>query len=185
MTEPSAGRLFLGVPLAAPLREALRDHLARALPGGVPGRAAVAANWHFTLRFLGDTDAGQLRLLTDALGGMRLGPRFEMVLGGLGAFPRPRRASVLWVGVNEGAPDLQRLAAAAEEAARAAGFPAERKPFSPHLTISRLQPARDLEDLVATTPPFGGRMEVGEIVLFRSHLGGGPPRYEPVRTFSL
>ena len=185
MTEPRAGRLFLGVPLHDDLREGLLAHLRSALPGGVPGRPVVPANWHFTLRFLGDTDAEQHRLLTDALTAADLGPRFEMSLGGLGAFPRPRRAGVLWVGVDDGAAELKRIAALAEEAARHAGFPAERKPFSPHLTISRLQPPRDLEEIVAATPAFGGRMEVDAVVLFRSHLGSGPPRYERIASFPL
>jgi 2'-5' RNA ligase len=185
MTEPRAGRLFLGVPLSDELRESLGEHLRRALPGGVPGRPVVPANWHFTLRFLGDTDAEQHRRLVDTLATAPLGPRFSMVLGGLGAFPRPRRAGVLWVGVDEGAAELKRVAALAEEAARHAGLAAERKPFSPHLTISRLNPPRDVEPLVGAAPPFGGRMEVGGVVLFRSHLGSGPPRYEPLRTFAL
>ncbi len=181
----TAGRLFLGVPLDAELREALAAHLRRAFPAGVPGRAVVPANWHLTLRFLGDTDAEQHRRLVEALEAAPLGPPFALRLGGLGAFPRPRRAGVLWVGVDEGAADLKRVAALAEEAARHAGFPAERKPFSPHLTVSRLNPARDLEETVAAAPAFGGRMDVGEVVLFRSHLGAGPPRYEAIRRFAL
>jgi 2'-5' RNA ligase len=28
-------------------------------------------------------------------------------------------------------------------------------------------------------------MEVGEVVLFRSHLGAGPPRYEAIKRFDL
>ncbi|HEY0152142.1 MAG TPA: RNA 2',3'-cyclic phosphodiesterase [Longimicrobium sp.] len=185
MTEPRVGRLFLGVPLSESLREALGEHLRRALPGGIPGRPVVPANWHLTLRFLGDTDAEQHRRLVEALEKAPLGPRFSMVLGGLGAFPRPRRAGVLWVGVDEGAAELKRVAALAEDAARQAGFPAEKKPFSPHLTISRLNPPRDVEPVVAAAPAFGGRMEVEGVVLFRSHLGSGPPRYEPLRTFAL
>jgi len=34
-------------------------------------------------------------------------------------------------------------------------------------------------------PAFGGRMRVDSFVLFRSHLGGGPPRYEPLERFAL
>jgi 2'-5' RNA ligase len=185
MTEPRVGRLFLGVPLPDDVREALREHLGRALPGGVPGRAVVPANWHLTLRFLGDTDADRHRALVRALEAAEVGPRFAMVLGGLGAFPHPRRAGVLWVGVDEGADALKRLAAVAEDAARQAGFPAERKPFSPHLTLSRLQPPRDLEAMVAAAPAFARRMEVDAVVLFRSHLGAGPPRYERMASFAL
>ncbi|HEX8363434.1 MAG TPA: RNA 2',3'-cyclic phosphodiesterase [Longimicrobium sp.] len=185
MSEPRVGRLFLGVPLDEELRSALAEHLRRAFPGGIPGRAVVPANWHLTLRFLGDTDAEQHRLLVEALEEAPLGPAFSLELGGLGAFPRARRAGVLWVGVDEGAAELKRVAALAEDAARRAGFPAERKPFSPHLTVSRLNPPRDLEETVAAAPPFGGRMAVGEVVLFRSHLGAGPPRYEAIRRFDL
>lgn len=185
MTEPRVGRLFLGVPLSEEVRDALGEHLRRALPGGIPGRAVVPANWHLTMRFLGDTDAEQHRRLVEALEATPLGPRFSVVFGGLGAFPRPKRAGVLWVGVDEGAAELKRIAALAEDAARRAGFPAERKPFSPHLTISRLNPPRDLEQVVAAAPPFGGRMEVDGVVLFRSHLGTGPPRYEAMRKFGL
>lgn len=185
MTEPRLGRLFLGVPLGEELREALGGHLRGAFPGGLPGRAVVPANWHLTLRFLGDTDAGQHRRLVEALEKAPLGPRFPMVLGGVGAFPRPRRAGVLWVGVQKGAADLKRLAALAEEAARQAGFAAEKKPFSPHLTISRLNPPRDVEPAVAAAHAFGARMEVDGVVLFRSHLGSGPPRYEALQRFAL
>ncbi|CAA9305823.1 MAG: hypothetical protein AVDCRST_MAG68-816 [uncultured Gemmatimonadetes bacterium] len=185
MTEPRAGRLFLGVPLDEEVRAALAEHLRRAFPGGIPGRPVVPANWHLTLRFLGDTDAEQHRQLVGALQAAPLGPSFSMELGGLGAFPKPRRAGVLWVGVDGGAADLKRVAALAEEAARRAGFPAERKPFSPHLTVSRLNPPRDLEETVTAAPRFGGRMEVRAVVLFRSHLGAGPPRYEALKRFGL
>jgi 2'-5' RNA ligase len=185
MPEPRAGRLFLGVPLAGDVRAALAEHLRRAFSGGVPGRPVVPANWHLTLRFLGDTDAEQHRRLVEALDAAPLGPSFALELGGLGAFPRAKRAGVLWVGVDEGAPDLKRIAALAEDAARRAGFPAERKPFSPHLTVSRLNPARDLEETIAAAPRFGGRMEVGEVVLFRSHMGAGPPRYDAIKRFDL
>jgi 2'-5' RNA ligase len=178
-------RLFLGVPLPDDVRAALREHLARAFPGGVPGRAVVPASWHLTLRFLGDTDAEQHRRLSGAVRAAELGGRFHMELGKLGAFPRPRRAAVLWVGVDEGAEELRRLAAACEEAARHAGFAPERKPYSPHLTLARVQPPRDLEEVVAAAPRFGARMEVDAAVLFRSHLGGGPPKYEVLERFTL
>ena len=185
MTEPRIGRLFLGIPLPDDVRVDLREHLGRALPGGVPGRAVIPANWHLTLRFLGDTDAEQHRRLVAALEGAALGARFTVSLGGLGAFPRPRRAGVLWAGVDEGAAELRRVAVVCEEAALRAGFPAERKPFSPHLTLSRLHPPRDLEAVIAAAPPFAARMEVDAVVLFRSHLGGGPPRYERLASFAL
>lgn len=185
MNQASAGRLFLGLPLPPALRDALEAHLGRVFGGGVPGKPVPPANWHLTLRFLGQTSAEQHRRLADALRGAALGPAFELAFGGLGAFPRPARATVLWVGVREGADAVKALAARMEAAARAAGFAPEEKPFSPHLTLSRLRDPADLRGAITAAPPFGERMRVEEVVLFRSHLGGGPPRYEAVERFEL
>jgi hypothetical protein len=45
-------------------------------------------NWHFTLRFLGDTDARSRDALISSLHATRLGNRFSIRFDGLGAFPR-------------------------------------------------------------------------------------------------
>lgn len=177
------GRLFLGVPLLDEVREGLRRHLAAA--GPLPGRPVQPGNWHLTLRFLGDTTSDQHRKLVEELRAADLGARFGLAFGGLGAFSKPRRASVLWIGVREGAAELSAVAGIIEQAARRAGFAAEEKRFSPHLTLARIQPARDVSALIDAVPPFDARMTVDAAVLFRSHLGGGPPRYEVMERFEL
>jgi 2'-5' RNA ligase len=179
---PESSRLFLGIPVDDATRAGLGEWLG---PARLPGRPVAPANWHLTLRFLGDTPAEQEARLTAALAAAELGARFTLEFGGLGAFPRPQRAAVLWLGVGEGDRELRRVAAAVEEAVRAVGFPADRKAFSPHLTLARIQPPRDISGLVAASAPSGARMDVTEAVLFRSHLGGGPPRYERVASFRL
>ncbi|HYH81047.1 MAG TPA: RNA 2',3'-cyclic phosphodiesterase [Longimicrobium sp.] len=185
MSGASAGRLFVGIPFPAELREGLEDHLRATFGERLPGRAVVPANWHLTLRFLGDTPADRLRSLRDELRRVDAGPRFGLSLAGLGAFPRPARASVLWIGVGEGGAELRALAANVEAAAVRAGFAAEPKPYSPHLTLSRLNPPADLRRAIEAARPFGGRMTVDRFVHFRSHLGGGPPRYERMEEFPL
>ena len=174
-------RLFLAVALTDEARAAIRA----ALPSGVPGRAVPPDSWHLTLRFLGETAPERAARLADELRSADRGARFEIEIGGLGAFPRPSRAAVLWVGIGAGRERLGALAAAVEEAARRAGFPAEERPFSAHLTVSRIRPPQDVTPLLArwTVPPID--MPVDEVVLFRSHLGGGPARYEAVERFPL
>ncbi len=185
MSGASAGRLFVGIPFPAELREGLQDYLRATFGERIPGRAVVPANWHLTLRFLGDTTADQLRAIRDELRRVDGGPRFDLSLSGLGAFPRPARATVLWIGVGEGHAELRALAAKAEAAAVAAGYSPEPKLYSPHLTLSRLNPPADLRRAIDSAPPFGGRMTVDGFILFRSYLGGGPPRYERVEHFPL
>lgn len=180
---PDAGRLFLAVPLAEDLRRdlaaALRGH------GPLPGRPVPPESWHLTLRFLGDTAWDALERVGEEVGRAPPGPPFGIRFGGYGAFPRASRASVLWLGVGEGAAALAALAESVEAAVARAGFPAERRPFRPHLTLSRLRPPEDATAALARLPPFPAAMPVAEVVLFRSHLGGGPARYEPLRRFSL
>lgn len=178
-----AGRLFLAVPLA----EAVRRDLAEALRahGSLPGRPVPPESWHLTLRFLGDTARAALERVLEEVDAARLGAPFALRFGGYGAFPRAGRAAVVWLGVEEGAEPLAALAAAVEDAVRRAGFPPEGRPFRAHLTLSRLRPPAPVDDLLARLPPFPRSMSVHEVVLYRSHLGGGPARYEPVERFPL
>ncbi len=180
-----AGRLFIGVPLTEEARRAIDAHLRAALPDGIPGRAVPAANWHLTLRFLGATRADQLAAVVRHLRDAELGTSFTVGFGALGAFSRPRSARVLWIGLTDGVERMKGLAATAAEAARVAGFAPEEKPFRPHLTLSRIQPPRDVTGAVQRVPPLDLRMPVEEVVVFRSHLGGGPARYEAVERFAL
>jgi RNA 2',3'-cyclic 3'-phosphodiesterase len=181
-----SGRLFVGVPLAAEARAALDAHLRGALgAGGLPGRVVPSANWHLTLRFLGSTEPGRGRALVDALRAVGPSERFAVTFGGAGAFPNACRAAVFWIGLEEGAEALRALAAAAEGAARAAGFSPEPRPYRPHLTVARIRPPADVTRAVERVGCTGVRMDVGEVVVFRSHLGGGPARYEAVERLPL
>jgi 2'-5' RNA ligase len=180
--EKGAGRLFLGIPLADELTGALAQHLA---PAALPGRLVPPDKWHLTLRFLGDTSHETLHRLHEALRATSFGPRFEIVFDRLGAFPRPARASVLWLGVGHGAEMLTALAKSIESAVRQAGFAAESRAFASHLTVSRLQSPRDVRPVIEAVPAFRERMQVNDVILFRSHLGRGPSRYEVVERFAL
>jgi RNA 2',3'-cyclic 3'-phosphodiesterase len=161
-------------------------HLYSALSGAeLPGRPVVPENWHLTLRFLGDTLTSRAERLRQELTSRELGPPVATSFGGFGAFPRPPRAAVLWLGFSDGAIELARLAERVETAVRVAGLPTEKRAFRPHLTLSRLRPPRDVGPLLENLPPFPGSLLVREVTLFRSHLGSGPPRYEPLARFPL
>ena len=178
-------RLFVGVDLTDGVRETVAAYADAAFGGRIPGRPVVARNWHLTLRFLGDIDAARRERIERELAAIDAAA-FTLSLGGLGAFPRPARAIVLWLGVAAGSDALRALAAQVEGAAVRAGYAPEPKPYSPHLTLSRLQPPADLRAALAHAPPLErASLPVDRFVLFRSHLGGGPPRYERLRDFAL
>ena len=178
-------RLFLAVPLGDDARHALAARIRDAVPAGLPGRAVPPRNWHLTLRFLGDVGPVAADRLAGVLDESDLGGAFEVTWGGLGAFPRPKRATVLWVGASAGDEEMAALAAAVEEAVQRAGFAAEDRPFRLHLTLSRMRPDCDVRALLADAPPAGVTMPVDRVVLYRSHLGRGGARYEEIEEFPL
>jgi len=175
VTEPPR-RLFVAVPLDGTTRQAIERHLARL--GPLPGRLVPPANWHVTLRFLGDVDARGEAALVRALDDAAWPAAFAMTLGRLGAFPTAARARVLWLGVDAGAAPLAHLAALADGAAESAGLGSDGR-FAAHLTLSRLRPGTpgDVRRLVDAAPAARVGMAVTEVALFASELGGGPARY--------
>jgi 2'-5' RNA ligase len=170
--------------LAVPLTERARHEIIAKLPV-LPGRLVPPHNWHFTLRFLGDTDAPTRDRLIAALRAAPLGSRFSISFGSLGAFPRANRARIIWLGVDEGAKRLVSVAESVQDAVRRAGLQAEERPFKPHLTLSRIEPTRSVADVVTSLPPLGVTMPVTEVALVRSQLGKGPAQYQVVERFGL
>jgi 2'-5' RNA ligase len=174
-------RLFLAVPLAEEVRATLVQHLG---PGRLPGRPVSSSNWHLTVRFLGDTDQLMEEKLTAGLDQSDLGAGFDIALGEMGAFPRPARATVLWLAVDEGMDRLVELNEVCEEAAQVAGFPPEERPYSPHLTLSRIRPDQDVRPVIAQYQPAPLRWRATTLVLFRS-LSSGGLHYDPIERFEL
>jgi len=143
------------------------------------------ANWHVTIKFLGSTWPRLEEWVFDAVERVadQQGPIRTRVMG-LGAFPAPARASVLWAGLDD---DLDRLAGLAEEldGSLSREFAPETRPFRPHLTVARSRPPIRLPEAFATTELRTKPFTIDRLVVFRSHLRRPAPLYEPLRTFPL
>ncbi len=175
-------RVFAAVPLSVEARLALEDRLAGHV---IPGRPVPPENWHLTLRFLGSVDEVTYERFVAALDSMDLGRVLDLRLSALGAFPNPRRATVLWAGLSGGEEELAALAELAEEAAQEAGLEPEERPFRAHLTLSRIRPQIDVSELLAAVGEVDIAWRCDTVVVFRSHLGQGGARYEALESLSL
>jgi 2'-5' RNA ligase len=173
-------RLFVAVFPPEPVRERIGT-IRSALEGHQPGLAAL--RWvrpercHLTMRFLGDREPSAVERLTGAIEAAVAGlSRFEVELAGLGCFPKPERARVLWLGTRAGREQLVALAARLESELAGAGVDPDDRPFQPHLTLARAgrRPFRLGRDPLPN--PFASFMAT-ELTLVESVLGGPDAGY--------
>jgi 2'-5' RNA ligase len=177
--EEIVGRVFLAAPLPPEIRFALAERIAE-MP--LPGKVGPPENWHITLRFLDTIDRVTYERFIAGMDPVAE-TSFAVRLHGFGAFPKPKKATVFWAGVGDGSAQLAMINEQAEEAALGAGLAPEERPFHPHLTLSRIRPPVDVRELVAVELSLSWRCE--QLVVYRSHLGRGPARYEALDSLNL
>jgi RNA 2',3'-cyclic 3'-phosphodiesterase len=123
--------------------------------------------WHITLRFLGEVD----RVPDGLLEPLAALPPAPVTIG-----PHTERLSgrVLVVPVR-----------GLDDVAAAVADPAETRPFRGHLTLARARERGAKVPAGLAGASITGAWTVTTVNLVRSHLGGGPARYEDIATVSL
>ncbi|MGH2795511.1 MAG: RNA 2',3'-cyclic phosphodiesterase [Actinomycetota bacterium] len=171
-------RLFVAVDLPATVKDEL-DRLIAALRPSIPDAKWVPRdNIHLTLSFLGEVGDERVEPIVEALRGVAASrARIATRLSGSGAFPSPRRARVLWAGLE--GEELPALAAVTAEALEPLGFPREARAWTAHLTLARFREPADVRGLLPLRLEEVS-LDVIELTLFRSRLARPAPRYEPV-----
>lgn len=176
----TVGRVFVAVPLPDDIRMALADEVSGL---NIPGKLVPPENWHITLRFLGAIDIVPYERFLAFLGQSALPESFSIRLGRLDAFPNPRRATVVWVGLSSGSPSLVALNETTEDAAQSVGLEPEERPFRPHVTLARVRPQQDVAYLLDHQVDLAWKTK--EIVLFKTKLIAGRSTYERLESFAL
>lgn len=181
-------RLFAAVDVPERVKEKVVEAVIPWRERFPKARWVPAENWHVTVKFMGrtwprlaDWVEGACR---DAASVIR---PFRASLTGMGVFPGPTRARVLWVGLKDPDGSLAALARALDERL-AEEFPPEKRPFHAHLTVARFnppEPFREAIDELKATSIEARPFNVRTLVLYRSHLSPRGARYEPIGTFSL
>jgi len=190
-------RAFLAVELGDDLRnqitlvqQNLRQRLGRESPKDIRITWVQPSSIHFTVKFLGDTDEGQIEPLREAVQRAMTGHGvIHMPIERLGVFPRLQQPRVLWVGPSEQweqgdeANRLTVLHRAVEDCCRSLGFAPEGRPLSPHLTLARVKEGeRHVGQALAKSgamdhPISLGLLVVESIVLMKSELRPTGPLY--------
>ena len=122
-------------------------------------------------------------------------PSFHLALRATGAFPNLRKPNIVWLDFGGDLNVLAPLQRHIELAAQQAGFAAETRAFTPHLTMARAQknatPAMlahvgdALRTVTATPLPAGTPFVVEAFHLIHSDLRPAGAIYTPLATFAL
>jgi RNA 2',3'-cyclic 3'-phosphodiesterase len=187
-------RSFIAVELPGELKKALAELQGRfKSAGSLPLRWVEPGNIHITLKFLGDIDVDITGKITAALeASIQDIQPFSIEAGGLAVFPNMQRIQIIWVGLSGDLQKLGQLQKRIEENLKPLGFPAENRPFTPHLTLARVRDyARPVErqklgELISATG-FEGKykIDVKAVNLMRSQLTREGPIYSRISTVAL
>ena len=162
-------RLFVGLELPLWLKERFAG-----LAGGLPGaRWVPPENYHLTLRFIGETPGYRAEEIDHALSALKA-RGFSLTFAGMGTFHKGGRTTALWAGVERSA-QLDLLQSKIENALQRAGLEPERRRFSPHVTLARLDnsvPEAKLAAFVQEHNLFRSEpVPIEHFTLFSSRLG--------------
>ncbi|MDE8348227.1 MAG: RNA 2',3'-cyclic phosphodiesterase [Acidocella sp.] len=175
-------RLFVALDLPWEVKEQLSD-----LTFNMPGARWVPTdNFHLTLRFIGEANRLQAEEIDHALASLR-GRGFAFSLSGLGWFEKAGRVSCLWAGVERNE-HLTKLQAKVETALHRIGMPPDRRRFTPHVALARMD--------VSVTPGLAAFVQANNlyrsipiradnVTLFSSFLGKDQPTYTQEAEYAL
>jgi RNA 2',3'-cyclic 3'-phosphodiesterase len=180
---PDPVRLFVAVYPPERERRAWYDAMAPFRDQRWPVRWLPADSLHLTLQFLGKVGDDRVVPIIASIETVAAGhDPFVMRVRGFGAFPSLRRPRVLWLGV-ESEPQLLALQRDLAVQLDSAGFPPEKRAWSPHITAARVSGDNrrfdGVEDAVRAFRLDAG-VEVRSIDLMRSTLLRSGAKYERV-----
>jgi 2'-5' RNA ligase len=181
-------RLFIGIPLPGEYAQIIGR-----IQAAWKKRLVAQVSWvrpelaHVTLKFLGEVDEDRVVAVVQAMREAVQGS-FEMQGGAGGFFPPKGAPRVIWVGLRQGREECAAYFEDLDGGLAQAGFVAESKPFSPHLTVARVKAAMRsddwpglLVDLKREWPAF----TVSHVVLWQSILKPSGPEYRRVAEAGL
>ena len=184
--------------IAIELPEQIRQSIAR-LQEGLKTKSRAPVKWvepgniHLTLKFLSNINAAITGDVIRAMEGAARGiSSVRLGVEGLGAFPNNQRAQVIWVGLTGDLEKLRELQRRIDTALAGLGFPGEKRPFSPHLTIARLRDRATPADrqgirelIMATGFQSGLDFNAGSVHLMKSRLTREGPIYSRLGSVRL
>lgn len=146
-------------------------------------------DWHLTLKFLGSVDPRQftdfVNMLRPIISDL---PGFDLFLKGVGLFYRHHEPSIVWAGISEPFPQLSNLVVILENFFEIEGFPLEKQPYTPHVTLGRIRqpcPETFFQMVKEYKEKSWGVLNVEQISLMARRVDPHPYQYETYAQLEL
>jgi 2'-5' RNA ligase len=179
-------RLFVALEIPRGVRDNLATLIKDLRTSDSKPRWVRPENLHLTLKFIGEVPASKVDDIRGALSGVRSDQPVELNFQGLGFFPNEKHPRVLWANMDASR-NLKSLAADVDRVLHALGFPCEKRPFTPHLTLARFSSPGIPEKLSTAirqnvTREFGS-LRTNEFHLIESKLKPSGAEYTRLASF--
>ena len=147
----------------------------------IDAKPVESRNFHFTLQFIGEVSEEMTQKISQSLQEIEF-LDFEILLKGVGVFPKPKFPRIIWIGTDEQSGDLLiQLSEKVKKALEPLGFSPD-KPFKPHITVFRIK--KKIEDISKELENGKminfGMQKVSSIKLKKSELTSNGPIYSDV-----
>jgi 2'-5' RNA ligase len=183
----SSVRAFLAIPLPWQLQESIRVIQTELQASIAEARWTRPENLHLTLHFFDKIEQETLeKLKVSVLSVMGCQRPFQVEVKGLGAFPKPHRPRVIWLGL-EPRGQLEQLHRVTGQCLHQAGLTTDSRLYSPHLTIGRLRGGKlDLTELFSSTQQKTIEpLTVDRLILYESRLRPEGAQHIPLLTVNF
>jgi 2'-5' RNA ligase len=188
-------RLFIAVEISEEIKTELTKIIDKLKEADADVKWVGPEGMHITLKFLGEVDEKRKDKIIERMEKIFTPtPKilvwgFTVTFKGLGAFPDFKRPRVVWLGIEKGKEELTEVAKELDACLSELGFPAEKREFSPHLTLGRVKSSRGREKLMDALSSYNNfvlpKLTVNEIILMQSILKREGAEYKRVKEFCL
>jgi RNA 2',3'-cyclic 3'-phosphodiesterase len=174
-------RCFIAIEIPEPIKDEIGRVVDLLKKYDADVKWVAAANFHITLKFLGNTPESLMPGIKTALSSVAASYQpFYIKIKGTGVFPGRKNPRVCWVGI-EGSDILKKLKEDIEISMLQFGFQKEDKDFNPHMTIGRVRSLKGIVNVVNELAFFQeqefGAVDVANIKIMKSDLKPGGPEY--------
>jgi len=180
-------RLFTAIDLPDAVCDNLIALLERLKPT-VRIKWSPPSNLHITTKFIGEWPEERLPELKQALGGLASRQAIPVQIRNVGFYPNPHSPRVFFAGI-EAPPELAGLAGEIDQALERIGVAAEKRPYSPHLTLARIKepvPLQKLRQAIADLDSLEfGAFQADRFHLYQSRTSPAGSVYTKLSEFPL